>query len=113
MLILTYLRAKKMSKRQKEMEWEKEEIARIEREINEKSAEEVELELRGKMGKERQRRAETEKSWSGQEEQEEIGQTRMMIQTYMTVLQRYMMCRRKKTDSRIMRRNKNELGVTY
>lgn len=71
MLILTYLRAKKMSKRQKEMEWEKEEIARIEREINEKSAEEVELELRGKMGKERQRRAETEKSWSGQEEQEE------------------------------------------
>lgn len=51
MLILTYRRAKKLHKRQREMAWEKEEIARIEREINEKSAEEVEMELRRNMRK--------------------------------------------------------------
>lgn len=55
MLILTYRRAKKLRKRQKEMVWEKEEIARIEREINAKSAEEVEMELRRKMRRQNNR----------------------------------------------------------
>ncbi|MCI7812437.1 MAG: D-alanyl-D-alanine carboxypeptidase [Lachnospiraceae bacterium] len=54
MLILTYFRARKLSKRRKALEWEKEEIARIEREIDEKSTEEIEMELRAAMKRERQ-----------------------------------------------------------
>lgn len=52
-LILTYFRARKLSKRRKDIEWEREEIERIEREINEKSTEEIEMELRAAMKREK------------------------------------------------------------
>lgn len=68
MLILTYFRARKLSKRRKDLEWEKEEIARIEREIDEKSTEEIEMELRAAMRKERQAQEKADRAMQELEE---------------------------------------------
>ena len=68
LLILTYFRARKLSKRRKDIEWEKQEIARIEREIDEKTTEEIEMELRAAMKKEREAQEKAKKAMEELEE---------------------------------------------
>lgn len=68
LLILIYFRARKLSKRRKDIEWEKKEIARIEKEIDEKSTEEIEMELRAAMKKEREAQEKAKKAMEELEE---------------------------------------------